>query len=121
MRSWLLRDLNSIFRSDGTFTRILVQQLAEGEWEIYLQESGKGSAPLTHSGSGVKTVLLVLTFIHLIPFLEKKKLSEYLFGFEELENNLHPALQRRLLLYLDKVARREEVQILPHDSFECGD
>lgn len=31
-------------------------------------------------------------------------MSNYIFGFEELENNLHPALQRRLFLYLRKIA-----------------
>lgn len=104
----LLRDLNTIFQPDGTFTRILVQQLDSGLWEIYLQESGKGSVPLSRSGSGVKTVLLVLAFVHLIPRLEDKPLSQYLFGFEELENNLHPALQRRLLVYLDNLATEKK-------------
>ena len=49
-------------------------------------------------------MLLVLIYLHLIPAVETKSLQEYLFGFEELENNLHPALQRRLLSYLRKTA-----------------
>jgi hypothetical protein len=103
----LLFDLNRIFEPDGTFSRILVQQLENGYWEVYLQEEPKGLVPLSQSGSGIKTVLLVLAFVHLMPHLEGKPLSQYLFGFEELENNLHPALQRRLLLYLRTVAAEE--------------
>ena len=43
---------------------------------------------LSHVGSGIKTILLVLGFIHLLPVVEQRKLDTYLFGFEELENNL---------------------------------
>ncbi len=100
----LLNELNSIFEPDGHISRILVQQLGIGHWELYFEEREKGRVPLSHTGSGLKTILLVLVFLHLIPHIEKKPLSKYLFGFEELENNLHPALQRRLLLYLRKVA-----------------
>jgi putative ATP-dependent endonuclease of OLD family len=100
----MLLDLNTIFQPDGAFTRILVRQPQNGFWEVYLEESGKGLIPVSQSGSGVKTVLLVLVFVHLVPHVEKRKLEQYLFGFEELENNLHPALQRRLLLYLNNVA-----------------
>ena len=103
----VLLDLNKIFEPDGSFSRLLVQQLENGRWEIYLQEEQKGPVPLSQSGSGVKTVLLVLAFVHLIPHLENNQLSQYLFGFEELENNLHPALQRRLLLYLRTIAAEE--------------
>lgn len=100
----LLDELNKIFAPDSIFTDIVVQQLGTGEWEIFLEEEGKGRVALSRSGSGLKTILLVLCFLILIPPLKEKKLSEYLFAFEELENNLHPALQRRLLLYIRKIA-----------------
>jgi putative ATP-dependent endonuclease of the OLD family len=104
-----LDDLNCIFEPDASFTRILVQQLGDEKainerWEVFLEESEKGRIPLSQSGSGLKTVLLVLIYLYLVPEIEKKELSHYLFGFEELENNLHPALQRRLLSYLRKKA-----------------
>lgn len=99
----LLNELNSIFEPDGSFTDIVVQQSGDN-WEVYLEEAEKVRVPLSHTGSGLKTILLVLAFLHLIPRIESKPLSTYLFGFEELENNLHPALQRRLLLYLRKTA-----------------
>lgn len=89
---------------DGTFTGIFVQHHGGGNWEVYLEEQTKGRIPLSRTGSGLKTILLVLIFLHLVPAIEGKPLSKYLFGFEELENNLHPALQRRLLLYLRDLA-----------------
>jgi len=101
----LLEELNRIFEPDGKFTDILVQNHGDGRWEIYLEEQSKGRVPLSQTGSGLKTILLVLVFLYLVPFIDKEKpLSDYLFGFEELENNLHPALQRRLLLYLRQIA-----------------
>lgn len=38
------------------------------------------------------------------PDIDNRPLSTYLFAFEELENNLHPALLRRLLMHLRQVA-----------------
>lgn len=106
----LLNELNSIFEPDGHITRIIAKQFGgiTGNWELYFEEEEKGLVPLSHTGSGLKTILLVLSFIHIIPHVEGKPLSEYLFGFEELENNLHPALLRRLLLYLRRIAIEKE-------------
>ena len=103
----LLDELNKIFEPDGTFTDIVVQQLEDGRWELFLEEAEKGRVPLSHTGSGIKTILLVLAFLYLVPHIDNESLSSYLFGFEELENNLHPALQRRLLLYLRNIATEE--------------
>lgn len=96
----LLSDLNYIFGSDASFSDIVCQQLPNSLWEIYLEEVAKGRVPLSHSGSGLKTIILVLIYIHLLPVVAKKPLSSFVFAFEELENNLHPSLLRRLLSYL---------------------
>lgn len=102
----LLKNLNKIMGDDANFTEIVTQQIdsAEGtKWEIYLREEGKGRIPLSESGSGLKTILMVLVFTILIPNVEHKKISQYIFLFEELENNLHPSLQRRLLKYIENL------------------
>jgi putative ATP-dependent endonuclease of OLD family len=100
----LLRELNQIFEPDYTLTDITVQQLDSPKWEVFLGEPQKGRIALSQSGSGLKTILLVLANLYLIPYIERKELKEYLFGFEELENNIHPSLQRRLFMYLRNVA-----------------
>lgn len=104
----LLSSLNEIFQPDGSFTRILCQQIGDGgPWELYLEEEHKGRIALSHSGSGLKTVMLVLVNLILVPVSQGKTLSSYVFAFEELENNLHPALLRRLLSYVAKRAKAD--------------
>lgn len=96
----MLGDLNAIFGPDSKFTGIVTQQHDNGMWEIFLRETHKGLISLSHSGSGLKTVLLVVGFFICLPFTLKTQLSQFVFAFEELENNLHPALQRRLINYI---------------------
>lgn len=108
LKSTLLNELNTIFNPDCRFSDITVRQLDVKYWEVFLEEPGKGLIRLSRSGSGLKTIILALINLHLIPYQEKKELNQYIFGFEELENNLHPALQRRLLLYLRKIAIEKE-------------
>jgi hypothetical protein len=110
----LLDALNQIFSSDGRFTEIQIKQHddpgADGDdglWEIYLGEHSKGLVPLSRSGSGLKTVILVLLSILVTPFTESTPKCEYVFALEELENNLHPALLRRLFAYLQSYAVNE--------------
>jgi putative ATP-dependent endonuclease of OLD family len=101
----LLAELNKIFIPDSDYLEITTQTIEEGQpWEIFLQETSKGRISLSNTGSGFKTILLVLIFLYLIPQIEGKPLYDYIFAFEELENNVHPALQRRLLLYLKEFA-----------------
>lgn len=102
----LLQNLNKIMGEDANFTEVVTQQIDSTEgtkWEIYLREEGKGRIPLSESGSGLKTILMVLVFTILIPNVDHKKISQYIFLFEELENNLHPSLQRRLLKYIENL------------------
>lgn len=114
----LLEALNTIFGNDGHFTEIQVQEHddenvnnKQNHWEVYLGEEQKGLISLSNSGSGLKTVLLVLLNLLVIPKIENKKKSDFIFGFEELENNLHPALLRRLFQYLEKYALDEQATI----------
>lgn len=95
----ILLALNEIFAHDAIFTSI-VCQLHGDKWEIYLEEEHKGRIALSKSGSGLKTVITVLACLFLVPVIEGKALNTYIFGFEELENNIHPALLRRLNDYI---------------------
>lgn len=105
----LLTALNAIFEPDAVFSRIRVQRLLGGRWEVFLDEHEKGRVALSDSGSGLKTVILILLLLIVIPHLEKKQISDYVYALEELENNTHPALQRRLLLYLHRLATKNAV------------
>lgn len=97
----LLNGLNTVFAHDAVYTDIVCQfHDYDSTWEIYLEENYKGRIALSQSGSGLKTVICVLANLILIPHIEKKNLNDYIFGFEELENNIHPALLRRLNEYI---------------------
>jgi len=120
----LLDALNEIFKNDGKFTEIQAKHhdvqgadstnpVLDG-WEVYLGEEMKGLIALSRSGSGLKTVILVLLNLIVIPKIPENRQdpkSEYVFAFEELENNLHPALLRRLFQYLENYAMRERATI----------
>ncbi len=114
----LLSALNEIFGSDGQFGEIEARLHDEQNtgapykhWEVFLGEDKKGLVALSRSGSGLKTVLLVLLNLLIIPHFENTPKHKYVFAFEELENNLHPALLRRLFQYLETYALREEATI----------
>ena len=96
----ILDALNEIFAHDAKFTRIICQVHNGLKWEIFLEEEEKGPIALSKSGSGLKTVITVLANLLLVPQIDNDKLSNYIFGFEELENNIHPALLRRLNNYI---------------------
>ena len=102
----MLNKLNEIMGEDAQFQDITTQQVEENErWEIFLKERGKERVALSKSGSGLKTILLVLIYTMLVPKIEKREISDYIFLFEELENNLHPSLERRLLKYIEEIAK----------------
>lgn len=110
----LLNHLNKIMGDDATFTRIQVQQNFNTEpssWEIFLEEKDAGRFALSKSGSGLKTIILVLLNLLVLPLLQKYKGKSLIYAFEELENNLHPALQRRLFDYLYNFATRKHVPV----------
>lgn len=107
VRQTLLNKLNEIMGDDANFTEIVTQQIKSNEstkWEIFLREENKGRIALSESGSGLKTILMVLVYTILVPNVEKKNLKDYIFMFEELENNLHPSLQRNLLKYIEDLS-----------------
>lgn len=98
----LLNELNNIINPDIVFTRILVQLNPNDFWEIFFEDANNKRVALSKMGSGVKTVILVLLNLIVRPKIENKNKNTYVFAFEELENNLHPSLQRRLYSYIRK-------------------
>lgn len=112
----LLSELNKIMGPDAQFERIRAQQFADGKnkkWEVFLQEKGQNRFALSQTGSGLKTIILMLLNLYLLPALPENKEKHFVFAFEELENNLHPALQRRVFNYLCEYAdaRKNNVRI----------
>ncbi len=108
----LLNALNEVFGSDATFTEIETKEHdagtdgPTGAWEIFLGEQIKGLIPLSSSGSGLKTVILVLLNLLVVPEIYNWAKDSCVFALEEVENNLHPGLLRRLLKYIEGYAER---------------
>ncbi len=112
----ILAELNRIMEPDAYFNSIRIQQIEERtdkgyKWEIFLEENGHRYA-MSRSGSGLKTILLILINLYLIPKTKTYQNMECCFAFEEIENNLHPALQRRVFEYLYNYAVNNNVKIL---------
>ncbi|MEZ6098144.1 MAG: AAA family ATPase [Pirellulaceae bacterium] len=108
----MLSSLNEIFGPDATFKEIICQRDQSTKcWEIFLNEATKGRIRLSQSGSGLKTVILVLAQL-ILDVHGRSDLSNVIFAFEELENNIHPALLRRLLGYLLTFAREKDAMML---------
>lgn len=103
----LLDALNKIMNPDAHFSGITVQKTRNKFWEVYLYENDV-RYPLSKMGSGLKTIILVLLNLLIVSYKYYHsciKDNTVVFAFEELENNLHPALQRRLFDYIDKFSQ----------------
>jgi AAA15 family ATPase/GTPase len=103
----ILHAFNDIVVTDLKIERIVIRRNLT-KWEIQIDDKNKGLVSLSNSGSGFKTILLVLIYLHLLPDLFRKisgdrdiPLDRFIFAFEELENNLHPSIQRRLYKYIE--------------------
>lgn len=115
----LLKALNEIMYLDSKFDGITVQKVSDDKWEIFLYENDNRYA-LSKMGSGLKTIILVLLNLLVVPCInegktdsrEKVDYGKIIFAFEELENNLHPALQRRLFDYIYKFSIDHDTTIL---------
>lgn len=108
----LLSALNDIFGSDGQFSEIQTRQHEDNQtWEIFLGQERKGLVSLSASGSGLKTVILTLLHLLVMPLADQRAAGNSIYAFEELENNLHPALLRRLLSYIEKFAVINETSV----------
>lgn len=110
----LLTALNKIMYPEAEFESIRIQQTKIGGeyvWEIYLKEKGMERVPLSKSGSGIKTIILVLLNLLVVPLQSQNNEKKIVYGFEELENNLHPAMQRKLFDYIYEFAVKKDIYI----------
>ncbi len=110
----LLDALNKIMYPEAEFESIRIQQTkmsGEYVWEIYLKEKEMERVPLSKSGSGIKTIILVLLNLLVVPLQSQNKGKKIVYGFEELENNLHPAMQRKLFDYIYEFAVEKDIHI----------
>jgi len=112
IQNTLLTALNQIFSPDIEFNEIVTRfHSNSNQWEIFLGEASKGPIALSASGSGLKTVILTLLNLLIRPNFENTPINKYIFSLEELENNLHPALQRNLFIYLEEFAIKNDCHI----------
>lgn len=111
----ILDELNKIMEPDAHFNAIRIQQVGQKtengyNWEVFLEENGHRYA-ISKSGSGLKTILLILINLYLIPKTKAYKDKIICYAFEEIENNLHPALQRRIFDYLYQYAIKYNTKV----------
>ena len=111
----LLNALNEIMSPEANFENIRVQQKiynnTEMKWEVFLKEKDCDRFALSQSGSGLKTIILLLLNLLVIPRIRDFKDETITYGFEELENNLHPAIQRKVFDYIYKHATENNLCI----------
>lgn len=110
----LLDALNAIMKPEVEFEEIKIQQVGQNGgmvWEVFLRETGCDRYALSQSGSGLKTIVLVLLNLLIIPHTTGYRSKTIIYGFEELENNLHPSLQRRLFDYIYSFSIKNNVYV----------
>ena len=105
----VLNAFNEILGPDGHYRNIKVKQDNGDNWEIVLEDDDRNQYPISKLGSGLKTILLVL--LNLIAISNDYKDKAMVFAFEELENNLHPALEKRLYSYIFNYAQKNNYMI----------
>lgn len=109
-------ELNAVLEPDIRISAIRTYKQENGSWEIYFA-GDKGPIAMSESGSGLKTVVQTLASLWLMPRLGVYRNEECIFLLEELENNLHPALQRRLLSYIwNQIEGRSCAFLATHSS-----
>lgn len=82
----LLHALNKIMYPEAEFERILIQQTKmsrEYAWEIYLKEKGMERVPLSKSGSGIKTIILVLLNLLVVPLQLQNSGKKIIYAINE--------------------------------------
>ena len=87
-------------------SEIIVQRLPQDVYSIFFRGEDDIELPLNNFGTGIMDILLIITILEFMP-----KNKTLILAIEEPENNLHPALQRKLFNYLKKKSN-ENLKIL---------
>jgi len=111
----MLQDLNEILHPDYYFTDIRCQE-DSGVREIYLATEKYGDIALSQSGSGLKTILQLLANTQLVVGSGANQIEKGLFLFEEVENALHPKMQRNVYKYIREKFTGESVCVFSTHS-----
>lgn len=106
----ILKELNNILKGEEEFSALRVLE-EDNDYTICL-ENQFGEISLNDMGSGLKTILLVLYHLK----AEEESSENSVFMFEEIENNLHPEIQRRLFntIYEFAIKNKKRVFITSH-------
>lgn len=75
-------------------------------WEISFSTDNLSWNTVSEMGTGIKTIIHLLVDLVVLPELNKIKLDNSIFIFEELENNLHPLIQRKLFEFIKEIAEK---------------
>lgn len=115
----LLNDINSILEGENHYSQIsVVTNEQSATKSICLFENGQ-RIKIEDMGSGLKTIILTL----LILKLNLNHIENNVFVFEELENNLHPEIQRRLFNYIYDFCIKYQCQVFitshSHVAINC--
>lgn len=102
VRKYMLDDLNILLAPNFKITEIKAQKNSTKHWEIYLATENHKDIPLSQSGSGLKTAFQLLANVHLHLKAGPNNIENGLYLFEELENSLHPRMQRNVYRYLSE-------------------
>jgi len=118
VRIHMLRDLNLLMRPHYQFNEILVREHENqgNAWEVHFVTDKGSVVRLSQSGSGLKTVLCLLANVHLGLKAKDQPVTDGLYIFEELENSLHPRLQRNIYQYIDERFVGESVCLISTHS-----
>lgn len=119
-----LLTLKKIINPDIDFVDIMIKEennlenKQQATGEIYFEVKNGTWVALSKMGSGVKTVILVLLNLIVIPKFKYSNKENLVFGFEELENNLHPSLLKRLFNYITEYSEKNNAYffITTHSS-----
>jgi putative ATP-dependent endonuclease of the OLD family len=116
----MLKGLNSILAPNFHFTRIRCQDQGSGLWAISLESKTTPKLTLDALGSGIKTIFQAIMIVkgylhvylhsHIAGQNPPTQPSHYV--FEEIENNLHPRVIKRLIDYLIDNINPSETRIV---------